>query len=384
MRNFSSLKLIPLIIGCIIIFTSKATAQNNNAKDGKIKEDPFHYSFTLNFNEYSVLNGALVSGLNKHGGGFSYAVNMANENNEIAWVFSLPDKDGMEALHEFLMEKSEEWKQAVKADSANVNKTSALNILAALMDKVSDARANPVWDIDIAEGILAKLGNKWLLEDSKGNYPITGNISPDFQKFQGKPIVAYGYKNNAGQFDLVRFIEKKQNTLELFVMSHCPVAQQVEKGIFTFMEQNQPAKMPRLEFHYIFYPPSASGKKGYSSLHGEEEIKENLVQICIRDHHPEIFTKYLISRLNNKPASWEELLRTLNIGEDAIRDISIALIKERNALIEKEYNYVNGIHHIKDGSPTFIWESRQIRDIATIRAFKNISFSVPANAGCSN
>lgn len=68
--------------------------------------------------------------------------------------------------------------------------------------------------------------------------------------------------------------------VELFVMSYCPYGTQIEKGIIPAVEKL--GKAIDFKIKFVNY-----------AMHGDKEIKENLLQYCINKEDPSKFNPYL-------------------------------------------------------------------------------------------
>ena len=115
------------------------------------------------------------------------------------------------------------------------------------------------------------------------------------------------------------------------------------------------------------------GKDTFVALHGEPEIVENLAQMVIRDRSPEVFRKYLGLRAANAAVPFAKLAVQAGLKESEVRDIGQTMVREREALILKEYEYATGRYGITDGSPTYVWESERVADLRRIEAFKGMA-----------
>ena len=367
---------------CFLLFVAAQAQKEINTQDVPGAELS-QQSINLNFNEYSVLNGALVTGLNKFGGEIYYAIKMANTGEEINWILTTSDPSVLDKLSFFLQGKFDEWQSEAKAEPANENVVSALDVVNALLEKVNEAKADPRTIVQNIAGQLTQQNNNWSITTEAGSYTIIGDKVDGLVGFAGKDIVARGLLPVADELQLLSFIEKKENLLELFVMSQCPIALQVEQSLFDYLDNYTEENKPQLDIRYIFYGQQEAGQTQFSSLHGEPEIHENLIQMLIRDRHAAFFMPYLKMRLQDSSSPWGKILAELSLDATAIEAIAQAVVNERDALIHTEYAYVMGQHQVADGSPTFIWESQQVKDIRTTKEFKDLSFAV-ADASCTN
>jgi hypothetical protein len=182
--------------------------------------------------------------------------------------------------------------------------------------------------------------------------------------------LADGFVKVPGQFEPTRVIEQRTNTLELFVMSQCPFAQRAETKLYGFRDSPNVTQKPKLEVRYIFYKQQKDGKGVYTSLHGEEEVTENLVQMVLRDRYAALFEPYVRQRATSGNLPWRKLLEQAGSSKLLLDEIEAAITSERDALIQAEYNYVTGQYGITDGSPSYVWESERVMDLTKIERFK--------------
>lgn len=70
--------------------------------------------------------------------------------------------------------------------------------------------------------------------------------------------------------------------LEMYVMSKCPFGVQVEQKIKPVLDQIG----DRVDFHLDFIADEKDGQ--FTALHGEPEVKGNIIQLCARKHYPEL------------------------------------------------------------------------------------------------
>ena len=86
-------------------------------------------------------------------------------------------------------------------------------------------------------------------------------------------------------FNLQQPIEKEvekteKPEVELFIMSHCPYGTQAEKGIIPVIELL--GDKADIEIKFVYY-----------AMHGEVEVKEQLLQYCINKEQPDKYLTYL-------------------------------------------------------------------------------------------
>ncbi|MCP4112934.1 MAG: hypothetical protein GY749_46645 [Desulfobacteraceae bacterium] len=330
-------------------------------------------------NEYSIFNDASAAGLKKYGGTIGFDLKIAKTGDNIFWTVTVHNAKLLRLLKYWVAEKSIDLLASI-SDFGNLDEKSqiALKMVRSLAVKIEAAQNQPIWDEITFSGIVTEESGTWFIKGKQGKYKITGDHLENLKHFKDKSLVARGFAKKKDQFEVIRFVLKKENTLELFVMSQCPFGQKAESSVISFLNTLPNEQEPKFEIHYIFYRT----KDGFTSLHGESEVIENLVQIVIRDDYPRFFHKYLLKRIEDKQSDWRQLAKQAEIKDEAIQAIEQKITEERNTLIQSEYNYVMGTHQIYDGSPAYVWESELISDIRQIDAFKEMTIS--AQEKCSH
>lgn len=372
-----------MVVATIFLNSVNAFAYADEPQENDMATPQPRYELKLNLNEFSILNSAVVAGLNKYGGDAEFKLKMTKEENEIFWMLTLSNARAVEVLSYYLAEKSADLIKTINFDNLDANSKIALSTIKSLTAKVDYAQRNPVWDLVKISGLVTEENGTWFIAGKQVKLQITGNKLADLQKAKGKPIIGHGYVKVQGQIEAVRFVEKKENTLELFVMSQCPFGKRAESSLLNYLQSYSGKTKPDLNIHYIFYANKHEGKVSYSAMHGEEEIKENVVQMLIRDRYPQYFHRYLLGRVDNH-CSWENLAKELGMKDEEIKSIAQALVSERDSLIQKEYAYVTETCGIYDGSPTYVWEGERVAEIRHVERFKDMALASASTESCSN
>ncbi len=235
------------------------------------------------------------------------------------------------------------------------------------------AQAHPVWDLAKLSGLLIQQGTNCMLKTRTDTFKITGNKLTDIASYPDKWIVANGFMKAAGEFEISDFLDLKERTLELFVMSFCPFGQRAEEQLLNFMSSTNNPTLPQLDIHYIVYRNQKDGQDVFTSMHGDAEVAEDLVQIVMRDHFPPtLFTTYLHLRAKNGQGDWKVLAQQAGFSPDNLTFIQTTITTNRDALLRAEYDYAVGRYGITDGSPSYVWESERVSDLRRITAFKGL------------
>ena len=112
----------------------------------------------------------------------------------------------------------------------------------------------------------------------------------------------------------------KANTLEVFVMSHCPYGVMAENSVLSALNGKLLPEGLKLEIHYI--GDAKKDDKGvyeFSSMHGPEEWEEDLRQIVIMKKYPAKFNAYLMER--NKDITspdWQKAAAAVGVDTAAV------------------------------------------------------------------
>ena len=95
------------------------------------------YKFALSLSEYSVLNSAMVSVLNKNGGLIEFHLKIQKEQNAIYWIITIDHKETLNVLKKWIAERSIEIISSV-SDFSQLDQTSqiALGAIKSLAEKI--------------------------------------------------------------------------------------------------------------------------------------------------------------------------------------------------------------------------------------------------------
>ena len=190
----------------------------------------------------------------------------------------------------------------------------------------------------MAPGSKAKIDS--IVEDG-GLYKLSVNIG------QGKPIESYLTKDGSKFFPNViniAEVEKQAaasnnatagNTtpavalpktdkpvVELFVMSYCPFGTQIEKGIIPVVE----TLGSKIDFQLKFVD---------YSMHGDKELKENMVQYCIMTGQSAKFLPYLKCFLNSSDSA--SCLASTGVAQSKV-DTCVAKVDKKYQITAKTEN----------------------------------------------
>jgi hypothetical protein len=356
----STLRLLAAVIvihaACLTLGASESTPSFKNP----------HQVLKLTANEYSILNEAEADGLLKYGGSGDFQVTMAEVGNEVTWTVTIDNPRLMELLGIFVGEKTVKLVQGLDPNSLDPSEKVALEAVKSLTQKMEHAQKNPIWDSLRLSGLVVRQGANWVIQSGGDVFTLVGGKLEELKSLNGKLVVANGFVKVPGQFEVASFVEKKANTLELFVMSFCPFGQKAEANLLAFIDSTNAMARPKIEIHYIFYKQQKEGKDVFVTLHGEEEMVEDLVQMVIRDNYPQIFQIYLQVRATDDSTPWQQLVENLGLRPSDEAAIEKLITTRRDEMIKNEYNYAVQ-YGITDGSPAYVWESEPVSNLNKIK-----------------
>jgi hypothetical protein len=335
----------------------------------------FSYQLSLTSAEFSFLRDAAQAGVAKYGGDADFNVRIANTGSGVAWYVTITNPKLMQVLDYWMAERistlvgTVDFKRSL-SDSA----TALLETAKVTHAKVKEALANPIWDPISFSGVLTKSGasGSWSVVTDSGLVRLNlSTIESQPSGLEGHEVLVRGAVRTVGQLDATRIIERKRNTLELFVMSLCPFGKKAEHDLISRLQSTRVAVAPALQVHYIFYIKKADSTQAFASMHGEEEVREDLVQMLVRDEYPKAYWSYLLLRAESS-APWEALGRKAGLLPKDVEQIRKRIASDRDGIIRREYSYVAGTHGIYDGSPTFVWEGAPVRQVRDIPFFSDV------------
>jgi len=148
----------------------------------------------------------------------------------------------------------------------------------------------------------------------------------------------------------VELAQKRKVKLDLYVMSYCPYGLRAEEIVFPIVE-----KHPDLIDFNLYYIVSKKDDE-FTSLHGVEEVNENLRQICVKLLKPEVLFDYV--RCVNKSKdqdNWKRCAEESGIDIDELKKC----ISSKDAENELNLHYTRKSRLYIDSSPTAFINNRR-------------------------
>ena len=171
---------------------------------------------------------------------------------------------------------------------------------------------------------------------------------------------------------------KQNNTIQLFVMSHCPYGTMAEKALDEVL-----GAIPSLKFGGLYFIANDAGNGSFTSLHGANEVAEDLRQVCIIRYYPGKIMNYTVciaANYTNSGSIWQNCSNSMGIDTSRIEGCSTgdegkALLKENIALSNSLGIYT---------SPTLLVNNNTLFNSVSADQMKQVVCAYnPAMSGCN-
>lgn len=194
-------------------------------------------------------------------------------------------------------------------------------------------------------------------KDGKFFLPNTIDMDEMLAQIQGQEAPADGQAQAAAQADIPK---NDKPVVEMFTMSYCPFGNQAEDGMgpVARLLGDKVEIIPR----YVIYANYRGGgpdyclddENKYCSMHGIDELKQDVRELCIYKYRPEKFWDYIDAvnkecNLNNIEDCWDGPADNLGINT---ADIASCLDDEATEMLAKEV--AAGEKYGVSGSPTVV------------------------------
>jgi hypothetical protein len=357
-------------------------AQESSGPSEILVATPHRYELTLTADEFSVLHSAALTGVKKYGGDADFRIRIRRDGDDLAWLVTVTDPRLIEIWGYWMAEKTAELVGVVDIDRLDDVARHAFRVVQSTNAKIAEAKANPIWDPITVVGRVSEKDGATYIETKDSKYKITGEKLISLAALIGEPVLARGLSKAVGHLEVTSFAPRQENALEVCVMSLCPFGQKALTTIIGHLSNGANSRAgngdpaPPLVVRYIFYKKTKDGKVVFSSMHGEKEVYENLVEMVIRDQYPGQYHEYLLKRTaGGDDRDWKKVAAESSLATPEIERIESVIAQTRDELIEREYEYVAGTLGVYDGSPTYVWEGQPVADIRKLAAFSTLDFS---------
>ncbi len=149
-----------------------------------------------------------------------------------------------------------------------------------------------------------------------------------------------------GGVSKVKKVVDKPAELEFYIMSQCPYGVQVVNAIGPVVEQLGPNM--NLKINYI---GNKTPDGNFSSMHGENEVKGDMIQLCAMKHFPNNYIKFMLCQNKNfreVATNWESCAKENGLNPSKLKACFEG--KEGKDLLAKSFEEANKKN--ARGSPT--------------------------------
>ncbi len=170
---------------------------------------------------------------------------------------------------------------------------------------------------------------------------------------------------------------EKKNDLQVFIMSDCPYGRKAIEALKPVIE-NFEGKI-KYDVHYI----AGETAGGFNSLHGQYEVDEDIIQLCVKEHSPSAWFDYLYCRSINgvRGVDWKKCAAETNVDADAVQACFEG--EEGASLLREDIKIAESLG--VGGSPTWMANNKYMFsgiDSETVKA--NFCQYNPTVEGCEN
>lgn len=157
--------------------------------------------------------------------------------------------------------------------------------------------------------------------------------------------------------------ERIPETLDIFVMSHCPFSLGVVNQLIEAVREGIISKGVKAYVHYIATAkqldsdePGSPERTVFHSLHGAAEIEENMRQLCVQKYYPDNFANYLSLRNREIESTlWERAAMGASIDPEVVWR---CVYREGKELLQDDLKKAKELKI--EASPTFLWENQYL------------------------
>lgn len=131
--------------------------------------------------------------------------------------------------------------------------------------------------------------------------------------------------------------------LDLYVMGHCPYGMLAEQALIPKV-----VKWGKSVAFNLYFIADEDGNGGFTSLHGQDEVDEDIRQLVIAKYYPDQLLDYVLARSADSGADWQQ--QAAGLGIDAAKVQQIAASAEGKDLLRTNIQVGNKLG--VSGSPT--------------------------------
>jgi hypothetical protein len=216
-------------------------------------------------------------------------------------------------------------------------------------------------------GRLAREGESLVLESCSGRVALEGMTGESVEPLVGHEAWINGLCTGRGRIAALGGHSLADSAVDLFVMAFCPFGRALEKQMAADILRDTLA-LPPVRVHYILYTLDDSRGSITYAKHGDQELRETIVQQAVRELEPRKFWPWLQERASSD-SSWTWIADRVGIAAATRAEAQRRLDHELQDRAHAEWQAMTVDWPHIDGSPTVFWRGRLVNDIADVPGF---------------
>ncbi len=348
-----------LLLFCFLFCSLKAYSQQDLTSP--------QYELKIRSEEYPVFSQAVFNGIYRYNSETAYKTKVSrNEDGSLICEISIENKGTVNTIKYFLSEYVMNLIPAGQSGNIGNDIRWKISVAKSISNKLDQSLIDPIRATITLNGYIQTDGEDfYLTSPTRGNLLLTDFDDLDITNYIDQEVTLMGWINEDQSISINEIYLIDDNTLEVYIMSLCPYGLNSVSSIFSHLDYtgNQDVS---LEVKYIFDLKDGQ----YASLHGEQEIIENLVQMIIRDQYKSFYAEYMILRSNELRSDWNILAKKCGLSEKQIKSITKMINDDRDFLINAEYDNNRKF----DASPSFVWKGEEVLFLQHIQDFSDLQF----------
>lgn len=322
--------------------------------------------------QLGILLNAARNGLSSYGGDASFEVNgRAVGDGRTIWTVSIPDTRLRDVWTYWMSEYLALAVGGVNLESLSAEDLAHLDACKSAHALLMDTKARPAFEPVELQGVFLSTegdGLQFLSHEGERAYVLSEEglkLLPE-----GVAGVIEGVPTGSSTVRISNVREVGRNQLDVLVMSHCPFAREAMRQICRHFNADVLPRGVSVRFWYSFFPGASEGE--FTSMRGEAEVQENLVQIVLRDVYPWFYKEYVEARSENE-TPWQELLGEVGATSQDLLSVQEIMSAQGQEMIRSEFRTVQMMFGGGLPSPTYFWEARKVSSLSAVPHFHTLS-----------
>jgi hypothetical protein len=217
-------------------------------------------------------------------------------------------------------------------------------------------------------GTLSRVDGRVVLDGCAGRVTLEDVLGESVGPLIGRDAWVNAVCTGSGRVAALGGHALGDSVVDLFVMSLCPFGRALERQIAADLARADSVRRPPVRVHWILYDQMTDAGQTMFSKHGNEELREDVVQMAIRELEPDRFWPYLLER-STTDTTWTALAGRVGLGWRTLTEIQRRLANELQDRAHAEWLATALDWPHIEGSPTVFWMGREVKDIALVPGF---------------